>query len=151
LPGEPVTAVVPLTGGTLEGWIGVDVGVHFPAGVSETPLEVTLEEVDLPPATGGFRLLGQIFSITALDPEQNPVTHFDNFFEIVIHYEEEQVAAGEDGLTLYYWNTSEERWIGIAGVVNKEANTLTATLDHLTIFALLKATHQQIYLPDIQR
>lgn len=128
------------------------VGIHFPAGVSETPLEVTLEVVEMPPATGGFQLAGQVFSITALDPAQNPVTSFDSFFQIVIHYEDEQIGEmGEDGLTLYYWRTSETRWVAIAGAVDKEANTVTATLDHLTIFALLKPDTQRIYLPAIQR
>ena len=149
---EPVTTIVPLTGGTLEGQVGVKIGVHFPAGVSETPLEVTLEEVATPPDTGGFQVAGQIFSITALDSAQNPVTNFDRFFEIVIHYGEDQLGdLGEDGLALYYWRTSEARWVAISGVVDKGANTLTATLDHLTIFALLQAVKQRIYLPAIQR
>lgn len=147
-----MTTVVPLAGGSLEGQVGVVVGIHFPAGVAETPLEVTLEEVDAPPATGSFQLLGEVFSITALDPEQNPVTSFDNPFTIVIHYREEQVDGLNEGtLTLYYWQVSEERWIPIAGVVDREANTLTATLDHLTIFAVLDRPTQRLFLPAIQR
>lgn len=115
-------------------------------------MEVTLEVVEEPPATGGFQVAGHIFSITALDPTQNPVTQFDSFFEIVIHYEDEQIGeVDEDELTLYYWRISEARWVAIAGVVDKDANTLTATLDHLTIFALLKAIEQKIYLPTVQR
>gem|GEM_PF-4909414 len=58
---------------------------------------------------------------------------------------------GEEYLTLYYWDVVGERWIAIAGVVDAEANTLTVTLDHLTIFAVLDATTQRIYLPTLYR
>jgi hypothetical protein len=132
--------------------VGLDTAITFPSGASETPIEVTIEQVIEPPATGAFQLLGQVLSITALDPAQNPVTNFDSFFTIVIHYEEEQlVGLLEENLMLYYWHSAEERWIPVTGVVDTEANTLTAILDHLTIFAVLDGAIQQIYLPTLHR
>jgi len=43
----------------------------------------------------------------------------------------------------------EGRWVKTVGVVDATANTLTATLDHLTVLAVLETASRQIYLPTL--
>lgn len=116
------------------------------------PLDVTLETVTEPPATGGFALAGQIFSITATDPSQNPVTNFDGSFSIVIGYDEDALGGlAEEELVLHYWEEDAGEWVAIEGVVDTAANTVTVTLDHLTVFALMQTGDRRLYLPRLHR
>ena len=143
---------IPPTGGVLTGTVGVSTTVTFPAGVYSETLTISLQEVATPPTTGGFQLLGRVFSISAEDGQGNPVTHFDQPFTIVIGYEDSDVEGMvEEDLVLHYWSVAEERWVYIPGVVDTEANTLTVTLDHLTDFAVVEFPHLRLYLPAVVR
>lgn len=148
----PIETVIPPEGGILTGTVGVSITVTFPAGVYSETLTIRLEAVSTPPATGGFQLLGRVFSITAEDGAGNSVTHFEQPITIVIGYEESDVAGmAEEDLVLHYWDVAEQRWLYIPGVVDTTANTLTITLDHLTEFAVLQFPHLRVYLPAIVR
>ena len=148
----PITTAIPPEGGVLTGTVGFSTTVTFPAGVYSETLTIQLEVAATPPATGGFQLLGRIFSLSAEDGQGNPVTHFDQPFTIVIHYADEDVAGmNEEDLVLHYWSVAEERWVYIPGDVDTEANTLTVTLDHLTNFAVLEVPHSRVYLPALLR
>jgi len=136
----------------LTGTIGVSTTITFPAGVYSETLTLRLEAVDAPPDTGGFQLLGRVFAITAADGAGISVTHFDQPITIVIGYAESDVEGmAEEDLVLHYWRADEERWVYIPGLVDKEANTLTITVDHLTEFAVLEFPHLRVYLPAIVR
>ncbi|MCL4834360.1 MAG: hypothetical protein KJZ86_18090, partial [Caldilineaceae bacterium] len=148
----PIITAIPPTGGILTGTVGLSTTVTFPAGVYSETLTIALQEVTTPPATGGFQLLGRVFSLTAEDGAGNPVTHFDQPFTIVIAYDESDVEGmKEEDLVLHYWRVAEGRWVYIPGVVDSQANTLTVTLDHLTDFAVLEFPHRRLYLPTLLR
>lgn len=143
---------MPPAGGSLAGDVGIDVSVVFPEGVWDEPLAVTLEQVTQPPTTGGFALLGRVFSITARDEDENPVTHFNGAFSIVIAYAEEELGSlAEEELVLHYWEEDAGEWVAIEGVVDTAANTVTVTLDHLTVFALMQTGDRRLYLPRLHR
>ena len=148
----PIITAIPPTGGVLTGTVGLSTTVTFPAGVYSETLTIALQEVTTPPTTGGFQLLGRVFSLTAEDGAGNPVTHFDQPFTIVIAYDESDVEGmKEEDLVLHYWRVAEGRWVYIPGVVDSQANTLTVTLDHLTDFAVLEFPHRRLYLPTLLR
>ncbi len=126
--------------------------MFFPVGAYSETLIITLQEMVTPPPAGGFRLLGRVFSITAVDGRGNPVTHFDQQITIVIEYAQSDVdGVIEEDLVLHYWNIDEGRWVFIPGVVDTQANTLTIHLDHLTNFAVLEIPQTRVYLPALQR
>ena len=58
-------------------------------------------------------------------------------------------AAIESTLDLYWWDG--ERWVPVPGTgLSPEDNQLIASLDHMTLFALLGETHRA-YLPLVRR
>ena len=140
---------------TLDGQI--EALVSFPPGSYAGLFTLTFEILAEPPALGDyFRLLGQSFSLTALDDNGQAVTHFTTPFTITIEYSDEAIA-GQDELllTLGYWDDAAQRWIPIPTAVDADNNRLVAVVDHLTIFAVLEDTtpnvpQHRIYLPTIQ-
>jgi len=142
-----------IDGGVISGSVGLSTTVTFPTDAYSETLTVTMQQVPTPPPTGGFQLLGRVFSITAADGQGNPVTQFGQALTIVIQYEESDIAEGmsEEDLALNYWNIAEERWVFLVTEVDSEANTLTVHLNHLTNFAVLEVPRSRIYLPTLLR
>ncbi|MBI2864346.1 MAG: hypothetical protein HYX94_07255, partial [Chloroflexi bacterium] len=56
----------------------------------------------------------------------------------------------ESSLKIYYWDAATGQWVAVPTVVDAANNTLTATLDHLTRFALL-GQQWRLYLPVVSR
>lgn len=117
--------------------------VLFPSGAVTTPVSVTVVNVAAPIVDAGFA--GIAFSIEATDAGGNDVANFQQPLVITINYSEADLQnAGitdEQSLNLYYWNG--EQWVAIlpcAGCqIDTVQNTITVTVDHLTLFAVRKA------------
>lgn len=155
MPGESAV-IQPGTGGTLQGDLGsVSTLLTLPPGAIDEPVEMNVAVVATPPATGGFKVAGQVFAITAETQNGAAVTHFRQPYTLVIHYSDADVEGiDEAALTLHYWSETQGAWIEVPGIVNTAENTLTATLDHLTVFALLEGAARQagtLYLPAVIR
>jgi hypothetical protein len=75
-----------------------------------------------------------------------PVTTFDPRYVITIHYTDtEKAGAKEDTLKLYWWNGSQ--WIlEPTSSVDPGNNVLTATPNHMSLFAVLGET-ERVFLP----
>jgi hypothetical protein len=103
----------------------------------------------------GFAFAGQAFFVEAYNAAGEPVTQFVLPFTITVHYSDEEIAGlDETSLSLYYWdaNASPPAWVVVTPtIVDIEANTLTATLDHLTDFGVLGERQPGLYLPLIVR
>ena len=127
----------------------------FPPGAVAEPVLVVVVPAVTPPATGGFQLLGQVFTIDATANDGSTVTHFNQPFTLVVTYTDAEVLGiDEETLTLHYWHEGEQRWVAIPTTVDAANNRLTATLDHLTIFAVLQgqvSNPARIFLPLVQR
>lgn len=143
---------IPPDGGTISGSVGLSTTVYFPAGNYSETLVVTLQEVEVPPSTGGFRLLGAAFSVEATIENGDPVTQFDQDLTIVIDYGSTDLAGvDETSLVLYFWDVADQRWVALPTTVDTAAKTLTVQVDHLTTFAVLKTAAVRVYLPAIMR
>lgn len=127
----------------------------FPPGAVAQPVVVVVAPVATPPATGGYQVLGQVFTIDATTNDGSPVTHFAQPFTLVVTYTDDEVQGiDEQSLTLHYWHEDEQRWVAIPTTVDPANNRLTATLDHLTTFAVLQGAISkpaQIFLPLVRR
>ena len=127
----------------------------FPPGAVVQPVVVVVAPATTPPATGGFQLLGQVFTIDATASDGSPVTHFHQPFTLVVTYTDAEVLGiAEETLTLHYWHEGEQRWVAIPTTVDAANNRLTAILDHLTTFAVLQgqvSNPARLFLPLVQR
>lgn len=148
--------IQPAEGGTLQGDLGsVSTLLTLPAGAVAEPIEMNVAVVATPPATGGLKVAGHVFAITAETENGGAVTQFSLPYTLVIHYSDADVAGIDElELALHYWSDTQGAWIVVPGLVDPIQNTLTATLDHLTVFALLQGTAPQgssLYLPAVIR
>ncbi len=109
----------------------------------------------LPPSTGGLKLAGKVFAITAQTQNGAAVTQFKRSYMLVIEYSDADVAGiDESQLALHYWSDAQQDWIAVPGTIDAANNTFTVVLDHLTVFALLEraATREEhLYLPSLKR
>lgn len=153
-PPGGAAVIQPAAGGTLQGDLGsVSTLLTLPAGAVDEPVAMYVAVVATPPATGGLKIAGSVFAITAETESGAAVTHFNRPYTLVIHYSDADVGGiDERDLALHYWSDAQATWIEVPGIVNPADNTFTATLDHLTVFALLEGTAQQtskLYLPTV--
>ena len=127
----------------------------FPPGAVTQTVTIVVAPAITQPTTGDFQVLGKVFTINAMTSDGSPVTHFTKPFTLVVTYTDDEVQGiDEERLTLHYWHEGEQRWIAIPTTVDAANNRLTATLDHLTTFAVLQGqvnTPAQIFLPLVQR
>ena len=150
------STVIPPSGGTLLGNLGsVTTILTFPPGAVNVPVQVAIGVVDIPPPTGGLKLAGKVFVITAQTQNGAAVTQFKLPYMLVIKYSDADVAGiDESQLALHYWSDAQGAWIAVPGTLDTANNTFTALLDHLTVFALLEraaAREEHLYLPSLQR
>jgi hypothetical protein len=146
----PVSTIVyPESGGVITTTVGVTATINFPPGAVSEPITVTVGLAARQPAPVGFSFLGQVFYIEALDAFGQPVTSFSQPFTITIHYSESDVVGiDEASMKLYYWDANTQSWEEVLNsMVDPDANTLTAWLDHLTTFGVLGNPQYRLYLP----
>ncbi len=100
-------------------------------------------EVAAVPAT--MLMVGNsIYSFSAMSGTTN-ITTFSQNITLTFTYTDAQIAGmNESSLTIYYWNTTTSAWTALATTVNAATNTLTATTNHFTDFAILGSPGQDI-------
>lgn len=132
--------------------------ISFPGGAVTKNVRVTYAEhsrggtsavAAAVPPTGD--LIGNLFfDLSAIEEgTSNPVKQFAKPYSLTMYYDASRLGAREDTVTLYWWNG--KRWVREASsAVHPDENKLTATLDHMTLFALL-GEGEQLYLPEIAK
>ncbi len=121
---------------------GSKIKLTIPAGAVSGNTVFTIEKVDIDlinqpsPGSGLFLINGSVYEIKARDGTKSIIT-FDKSLILTFTYTDEQIKGlDEDSLKVYYWNGEE--WIAIENSeVNKDDNIITASIDHLTLFALM--------------
>ena len=68
-----------------------------------------------------------------------PITNFQKPITLTFTYLDSQVVElNEQSLKIYYWDEDDSKWIALVNSkVNTETNTITATIDHFTLFAIM--------------
>jgi len=95
--------------------------------------EIMVTPVDpLPTPPEGYHV------IAAFDFEPDDAT-FDPGIEITIAYDPEALPDGVDeaNLVVAFRDEATGEWVFVTGVVDTDANTLTFSIDHFTVFAIL--------------
>ncbi len=94
--------------------------------------------------------MGQVFQITAWTLSGSPVTSFDNSFFLTIEYDDLPLGSSAPPV-LYFWQESDGVWVEVPTIHNSASRTLTAILDHLTIFAAMQRDDHRVYIPMLTR
>ena len=153
LPTEPppltVSAAIPPSGGTLQ-VPGGRAALDFPSdAVSQDTTVTYTETARLALGTGDLYAVRGFELSAAISGTTTPVTSFDPPYELVLHYTDAELGGAiESTLDLTWWDGTQ--WIAVPGtVLNLEDNQLSASLDHMTLFAVLGETNRAC-LPVVQ-
>lgn len=145
------TTIDPWYGGVISFTTGLTVELEFPAYSVDQQIRVVTGMTEGLTISSTLQAAGDFFTVVAYDLSNSEVVSFTRQFSITISYESEDVGTiDEDTLSLYYWDEELEQWVEVESIVDTVENTLIATLDHLTTFAVLGETNR-IYLPLVIR
>lgn len=128
------------------------INIQFAAGVvtQTSVLTYTRNSATLP--VSSFIGVNRSFYVTATQQNTGfPVVFADgSFYTLTVTYEDmERGAAIEDSLALYWWDGSQ--WVKESNsIVDTTSNTVTATPNHFSLWALLGET-RRLFLPLISR
>ena len=138
-----VTEVITQGGGTLYAFSG-DTQVEFPAwAVSEDTLVSFTPQKATAPA--GMVILSA-FDLTAENVSDGmPVTSFSEPYTITSYYTDAEISSvKENTLGFYWWNNGAWEKVSTS-VVDAVSNKVSASLDHMTQFAVLGEGGETIY------
>ncbi len=132
------TVFITSAGGVLNSTDGL-VRLEVPPGAVTSPLTVTYQLLATQTVTG-FISLKPFFELIATDIKGNEITQFNRELILQVQYDETgSLDKKEENLQLYYLDQVRSSWIPISSTLNVDSNTLTATLNHFTQFAVLAA------------
>ena len=138
-------------GGSLTSYYG-DTTIQIPAGAITDTIVITYTPAYGMPPGGNLTGIGHVFDATAVysSTGQPAQIAFGHTYTVTVQYTDaEKGPAIENTLALYYWDGSQ--WVKeSSSVVDNIANTVTATPDHFSLWAVLGET-RRVYLPLIMR
>jgi hypothetical protein len=91
------------------------------------------------------RIGGHVFEITVRDEAGNPVRTFNQPLVFTFTYDRGDLPAetSESDLQVFYWDDRLAAWIVVQSAHDPVTGTITATVDHLTVFAVMAAAGLQ--------
>lgn len=123
---------------------GSKVELTIPSGTVSKNTNFTISTGDInsvnqpDPASGLFLIAGLVFEIKA---ERNGefITTFDKPLTLTFTYTDEKIKGlDENSLKTYWWDKTLNQWVVLENSeVDIDNNTVTASIDHFTIFALM--------------
>ena len=102
---------------------------------------VTLPEGISPPGT--YKVLGNYVQIMTETGEE-----INGNFTIKMYYDQEKLAElgiDESSLKIYYWDSNKNEWIPVKTYLNSEEHYVWASVDHLSIWAVMGQTAKPIW------
>ncbi|MFC1897609.1 helix-turn-helix domain-containing protein [Chloroflexota bacterium] len=111
-------------------------------------LEIT--EADLPPPPEGGHVIGLTYDF---GPDG---ATFDEPISITFTYDPDDLPEGvnEEDLVVAVWDDDADppQWVELPGVVDTETNTITATVDHFTAFAVIvpPVEEEEVVAPPVE-
>ena len=148
-PTTPITDTGKVTATPGEGGIttltnpdGSKIKLIVPAGAISENTDFTVKAKDInsvnqpAPESGLFLIAGQVYEIKARAGTKS-ITVFNKPLTLIFTYTDDQIKGlDENSLKIYYWNGEE--WVALENSeVDVDNNTVTVSIDHFTLFALL--------------
>jgi len=137
---KAANAVLTVHADALKQWL-TQAGNPSGASIEVTVAPVTAGDTANAPVEGGqarVEVAGVVYDITVKLKHNNQVIDISNVgggVEITLPYNNE---ADEDLLGIYYYNEVNKEWEYVGGSVDAAKNTVTATLKHLSKYAVLE-------------
>ena len=129
---------------------GGKVELFVPAGAAPKNTHFTIERVDIsstiqPDSESGIFLIAGLLCEIKAQRDGEFITTFDKPLTLTFTYTDEQIKElDEDSLKIYWRN--DEKWAALENSeLNIDNNTVTASIDHFTLFSLmgLKTVHSE--------
>lgn len=141
-------AATPESGGVLTSYHG-DTAIQIPPGAISDTVSITLSPAyGMLSAGGDLTGIDHVFDVTIVDQQTGQPAQLapDKDYTLSVQYtDEEEGPAIEETLALYWWDGSQ--WVKEpSSVVDAVSNTVTATPDHFSLWAVLGET-KRMYLP----
>jgi hypothetical protein len=127
---------------TEDGKIVLDV----PPGATDDPATFSITELpegEMPEVPGTFTVAGVAVQITAEDEDGNPVDEFGAPLTLTFVLTPEQLGEHPEDLVIMYYD-EELGWIELETTVDPITGKVTATFDHLTVFALMRVAASDV-------
>ncbi len=137
----PAPAVAGITA-SAGGHVGLSdnlVAVDVPASAVSKNTDVTITATAVFTApTGNTKLAGsQVYDFKA-NAAGTAVKTFSKDLTLTFKYTADDIKGLSEGsLAVYYWDTATSKWVKVGGTVDKVAKTVTAKVNHFTLFAIL--------------
>lgn len=121
---------------------GADWSVSIPAGAAEESFRLSVS----PPADNAAvdqvqdaAVVAAVAEIKAQGKSTNKAVHtFKKKLKVTFHYDPSQFP-DPSRLAIHWYDPAAQAWVSIGGVVDPAAGTITAEVDHFTLFAVLAA------------
>lgn len=128
---------VSLNGGDVMNITGTESAIVFPDDLPQgTNLDIKVlshsEKSDLLAGTA-YELAGDMFQFLF----DNSI-EFDGKFKLILGYDKNKFKADE--VAIYYYNSKTKKWEAIGGYVDAKNGTITAEVDHFSIYGVLSAS-----------
>lgn len=142
-----VSGTIGTGGGSLTSYHG-DTTITIPSGAITATIVLTYTPAYGMPPSGNLIGIGHVFDLTAVyaaNGQPAQIVPGQTYTILVRYTDEEKGPAIEDTLALYYWNGNQ--WVEEpSSVVDPVANTVTATPNHFSLWAVFGET-RRMFLP----
>jgi phosphonate transport system substrate-binding protein len=133
---------------------GRETTLEIPPGAVDQPIEISIAQIPLPPdLPADFNFTGDAFELNAFVTGTVPgvgcysPVDFNTTFTLTVDYDAGGLSTEKEAhLRLYYWQ--DGIWVEeTSSVVDTTINSITATPDHFSIWAVLGRDSFPVYLP----
>ncbi len=139
LPAQALQAITASAGGHI-GLSDSLVAVDVPASAVSKTSNVTITPTSIFTApTGKTKLAGsRVYNLKAAEADGTVVKTFSKELTLTFKYTADDIKGLSEGsLAIYYWDETASKWVKVGGTVNTTAKTVTAKVNHFTLFAIL--------------
>ncbi len=123
---------------------GSKIELNIPSGAVSEDTNFTIDGVDISSVAhlnpeSRLSLVGDLVNEIKAKKDDEFITTFDKPLTLTFTYTDEKIEGiKENSLKIYSWNKTQNEWIALENSkVDIDNNTITASVDHFTIFALL--------------
>lgn len=115
-------------------------GVAVPAGLASGNVSMNIVPIAsstyATPASNTQAMASQVYNFTLTGPD-GAITQFGQNVTVTFKYTDNDISGlNEDSLKIYYWDTTNSKWVLVGGALNKATNTITAEVSHFTVFGV---------------
>lgn len=146
---ETVVASQPTTVTSADGNLNVVVPANtVPEGTTVTVAPLA-ENQQPKPGAGMVMIAGQVYEIDAEDPNGTALHTFQQPLHLSFTVDPTTLPAGTStaDLQIFYWDDTLKVWVPVPSTVDPATGTVTADVNHLTIFSVAAATTATAKVP----